>query len=401
MKNLLTLVLLSLVIAFTSCDKDQVESITAPETYEFLRDGESTVSFSGQTTRIAMGAELVNALVDLDQTADNLIEMYANQSSDGGDVSPYSDESLNSSTKSIKSKVAASADFVAVNGSVVSSTLKNEIENWILSQVLEVNANANQLASPGVAGQVADGSTPRYVSAKGLEYNQAVSKSLIGALMVDQISNHYLSPTVLDAGTQVEDNESGITVEGKSYTTMEHKWDEAYGYLFGASANPTEPLLTLGDDNFLNKYLARVEADEDFSGIAQEIFVAFKLGRAAIVGQDYELRDIQAEVINEALAKVIAIRAIYYLQSGKDALANNDIGGAFHDLSEGYGFIYSLRFIRQAGTHHAYFTTDEVDGFIDQLMIGNGFWDVSAETLDALSETVASAFDFTVDQAYK
>jgi len=365
MKNLLTLVLLSLVIAFTSCDKDQVESITAPETYEFLRDGESTVSFSGQTTRIAMGAELVNALVDLDQTADNLIEMYANQSSDGGDVSPYSDESLNSSTKSIKSKVAASADFVAVNGSVVSST------------------------------------TPRYVSAKGLEYNQAVSKSLIGALMVDQISNHYLSPTVLDAGTQVEDNESGITVEGKSYTTMEHKWDEAYGYLFGASANPTEPLLTLGDDNFLNKYLARVEADEDFSGIAQEIFVAFKLGRAAIVGQDYELRDIQAEVINEALAKVIAIRAIYYLQSGKDALANNDIGGAFHDLSEGYGFIYSLRFIRQAGTHHAYFTTDEVDGFIDQLMIGNGFWDVSAETLDALSETVASAFDFTVDQAYK
>ena len=38
---------------------------------------------------------------------------------------------------------------------------------------------------------------------------------------------------------------------------MEHKWDEAFGYLYGAEEDETAPVL--GVDSFLNKYLDKVE----------------------------------------------------------------------------------------------------------------------------------------------
>jgi len=384
-------------VLLTSCG-DDTTTIDTPVNYEFTRSGNSSVSFSGQTARIGMATELVKAMSDLDQDATTLTEMYSNETATGGDADPFQDADLNASTKSVKSKVAASTDFFASN-TAESAEIKADFQSWIDAQVSEVFINKDNLAQAGSAGQIADGSSVRYVNSKGLEYNQAVNKSLIGALMIDQICNNYLSPAVLDAGSNIEDNNSIIVADGKSYTTMEHKWDEAYGYLFGFSADPTDPLMTLGDDSFLNKYLSRVNADSDFDGIATDIFNAFKLGRAAIVAGEYDVRDEQAEILKEKLAMVIAIRAVYYLQHGKVALANNDNGGAFHDLSEGFGFVYSLRFTRQTDSDEAYFTKSEVDGFINLLTDGNGFWDVSAATLDQISEDIADKFSFTVAQA--
>lgn len=185
---------------------------------------------------------------------------------------------------------------------------------------------------------------------------------------------------------------------------MEHKWDEAYGYLFGATLDPSNPAPTVGsDDNFLNKYLGKVNDDQDFAGIASTIIDAFTLGRAAIVGKDYELRDMQADIIQKEISKVIAIRAVYYLQQGKNAMPTDDnksaYGTSFHDLSEGFGFIYSLRFTKNPETDDSYFSRDEIDGFISTLIEGNGFWDVTADELNSLSETIAEKFDFTVEQA--
>jgi len=168
-------------LALTSCDKDKSE-LEVPATYEFLRDGVTTVSYSGQTTRIAMAEELASALLDFDKS-----------------------EAL----------------------------IKGQIESWITKQVQAVGAGSNQIAAPGVPGQIADGTSPRFVGFNGLEYNQAATKSLIGALMVDQMLNNYLSTAVLDDTDNISDNDSGVTVADKPYTNMEHKWDEAYGYLFG------------------------------------------------------------------------------------------------------------------------------------------------------------------------
>jgi len=208
-----------------------------------------------------------------------------------------------------------------------------------------------------------------------------------------------LSPAVLDEGDNIAANNVSTLVEGENYTNMEHKWDEAYGYLFGASSNSAAPLTNLGEDSFLNKYLQRVNDDSDFVGIADDIYQAFKLGRAAIEAEDYTTRDKQADIIKEEVSKIIGVRAVYYLQKGKNKLVSNDLGGAFHDLSEGYGFVYSLRFTRKAGSDDPYFTKSEVDGFISILGQENGFWSISAETLDQMSSDIAVKFDFTVEQA--
>lgn len=401
MNRLQIFVLVLFSIAIVSCTKEQdLVEIENPETYTFSRDGVNTVDFSGQTTRIAMATELVKGLLDFNIPAKRLVEMYSNQTASNGDANPFSDAELNSSEKSVQSKVAASYDLFNTNN-MEAAIIKTQIEAWITHQVLEVYPNNNQLATVGIPGQLADGSTPRYVNAKGLEYNEAINKSLIGALFVDQICNHYLSPSVLDADNNISDNNNKITVSDQAYTQMEHKWDEAYGYLFGLSTDASQPLASLGIDLFLNKYLARMEGNSTFSGISQEVFDAFKLGRAAIVAGDYDLRDKQAEIIKEHIATVIGVRAVYYLQTAKIGLAKNDLGGAFHDLSEGYGFIYSLRFIRSNNNELGYFSREEVDGMLEDLMSGNGFWDIDNETLDRLSETIASKFDFTIAQSIK
>ena len=394
-------------LGMVSCSDDEegptTPTATTPDTYTFTRDGQSTVAFSGQTQRIGMATELIDALQNFDEaTETSLIEMYRNETEGGSDADPFAEAALNETDKSVREKVAASRDYFSAN--VTEGTaIKNQFEDWLTRQVTEVFANEEVAAAPGVAGQIADGSTVRYVNAQGLEYNQLVAKGLIGALMVDQMLNNYLSPAVLDEGDSRAENDAETTEEGEPYTFMEHKWDEAYGYAYGAAADPTQPNLTIGDDDkFLNEYIGQVDQDPDFAGIADNIFNALKQGRAAIVAQDYETRDRQVAVIQENVSRVIAARAVYYLQQGKNALDQEipAYGSAFHALSEAYGFIYSLRFTRQPGTEAPYFSASEVNGFLNTLSGDgtSGLWEITPETLDTLSEAIAGRFGFTVEQ---
>jgi hypothetical protein len=379
---------------FTSCSSDDDNETTtpqveAPATFQFQRNGMTTVSYSGQTTRIEMGDEFVSALLDNTKTEVELDGMFTNT----GDY--FSTTDLNSSTKNIRSKTAASSDYFSSN-TTVANQIKADFDGWIANQVNDVFPNWANTATPGNAGQLQEsGGSIRYVNGKGLEYNQAVNKGLIGALMVDQMLNNYLSPSVLDAGSNRVDNDAETLAEGKNYTNMEHKWDEAFGYLYGTD-DALAPQLNV--DSFLNKYLQRVENDDDFAGIAEDIYNAFKLGRAAIVAKNYSVRDEQAVIIREKVSEIIGIRAVYYLQAGKLTLGT-DNATAFHDLSEGFGFIYSLQFTRQPGTNAPYFSKSEVDAFIAQLTTGNGFWDMTSTMLDNMSGDIAARFNFTVEQA--
>jgi len=393
----LSLILTITSLFFMSCDSDKdpivdPEPTEAPADYSFLRNGATTVFYSGQSTRIAMGQEFVSALKDETKTELQLDAMFNHQA--GG--TDFSDASLNASSKNIRSKTAASTDLFSAN-TTDATAIKNQFDAWIAEQVSDVFPNWSADASAGSAGKIqeAGGGSTRYVNGKGIEINQAINKGLIGGLMADQMLNNYLGSAVLDAGTNVADNDAGILVDSKNYTTMEHKWDEGFGYLYGADdqENPT-----LGADSFLNKYLARVEGDTDFQGIAATIYDAFKLGRAAIVNKDYLTRDAQVAIIRENVSKIIAIRAIYYLQQGKANLGT-DWGSAFHDLSEGFGFVYSLQFTRKPGTSSAYFSTSEVNGFISTLTSGNGLWDITADQLDTMSDTIAARFGISVAQA--
>lgn len=387
-------------LALTSCSSDDdggstviIDSVTAPDTYVFERDAASTVSFGGQTTRIQMAQEIVSGLVNTSNTELVLDNMFAHVA----DANDFTDADLNASDKSVRSKVAASTDYFAAN-TTDANTIKSTMDGYIQSQVNDVFPNWATTATSGVAGQIqqAGGGSIRYVNAKGLEYNQAFAKSLIGALMVDQILNNYLSTAVLDAGDNVANNDADVLDGTNSYTTMEHKWDEAYGYLYGNEDNPAVPVYEA--DKFLSEYVAKVDGDSDFSGIAMDIYNAFKLGRAAIVAKNYDVRDAQAEIIKAKISQVIAVRGIYYLQQGKANLGT-DMASAFHALSEAYGFIYSLQFTRKPGTTQPYLTKTEVEALTSQLMTGNGFWDVTPATLDAISDTISAEFDFTTAQA--
>ncbi|GAB5564945.1 MAG: DUF4856 domain-containing protein [Winogradskyella sp.] len=390
----IVLSVMTLVVLLTSCSSDDdnnndVPQVEAPATYQFERNGSTTVSYSGQTSRLLMGGELSSALKNTSNTEMELDGMFTNT----GDY--FSTSDLNNSGKNIRSKTAASADYFAAN-TTVANEIKSDFDGWIANQVTEVFPNWENTATPGNAGRLQEsGGTYRYVNAKGLEYDQAVVKGLIGALTADQMLNNYLSPAVLDAGSNRADNDGDILAEGKNYTTMEHKWDEAFGYLYGTD-DALAPLLN--QDSFLNKYLSRVENDDDFAGIAEVIYNAFKLGRAAIVAKNYTVRDQQAQIIREQISEIIGIRAVYYLQAAKLTLGT-DNASAFHDLSEGYGFIYSLQFTRKPGTDEPYFTKSEVDAFLTQLTTGNGFWDLASSTLDDMSDDIAARFNFTVTEA--
>ena len=404
------LVLLPIFIAtlFVSCSSDDdnqvivepIEPVVAPADYTFTRNNESTVKFGGQTTRIFMAEEIISAFKSNEtQTTSSLLAMFDHQEG----AEDFSDPELNASGKSVRSKTAASSDYFSDNATEAAE-IKAMFDNYINIQTTEVFPNWDNVAAPGVAGQIADGSSTRYVGANGLEYNQAFAKGLIGAFVSDQILNNYLSPSVLDGGDNVSNNDSDVTDGDNNYTVMEHKWDEAYGYLFGGvpEESQSNPLPTIGDnDSFLNKYVGKTNSDPDFEGIAQDIFDAFKLGRAAIVGKDYDLRNAQAAILQQKISQVIAIRAVYYLQTGKSSIESNDFGAAFHDLSEGYGFLTSLRFTRDTENGTSIFTKSEVDGFISDLMNDgpNGLWGVTPYTLDEISNEIASRFSFNVAQA--
>lgn len=382
---------------FTSCDNDDEASITnnviAPATYSFERNSESSVAYSGQTTRIKMADELATALKDDSLNEVSIDAMFAHVEG----ANNFSDASLNASDKSARSKVAASTDFFAAN-STDATAIKSEFDGFIAAQANDVFPFWNNTATAGVAGQLqeAGGGSVRYMGPKGLEYDQAFVKGLIGSLMVDQMLNNYLSTAVLDAGDYRVDNDNDLVATGKPYTDMEHKWDEAFGYLYGAEVDATSPVLNV--DQYLNKYLNRVESSPNFNGIAAIIYDAFKLGRAAIVAKNYDVRDQQADIIKEEVSNIIGIRAVYYLQVAQNFLAA-DKATAFHDLSEGYGFIYSLQFTRKAGTDQPYFSKSEVDAYLSELMTGNGFWDVTPATLNRISDEISARFEFTTEQA--
>ena len=379
-----------------ACNPCEV-ALEVPATYIFERDGSSTVSFGGQTTRILMSEELIDEMMDETSSIAIMNAMFAHE--EGND--DFSDPDLNASDKNIRGKTAASNDFFS-NNATDQALIRADFEGWIETQANEVYPNWNVAASAGTAGQIADGSSTRYITGQGLEMNQVFNKSLIGALMVDQILNNYISSNVLDGFEDANDSET--LVDGKNYTDMEHDWDEAYGYAFGTAQDLVDPRPTIGDDDsFLNKYIGRVEGDDDFAGIADAIYQAYKTGRAAIVAKDYEERNTQAEILRGLISEVIGVRAVYYLQQGKNALdqPTPDFGGGFHDLSEGYGFIYSLQFTRMPNTDSPYFTKAEVDTFLEDLMDDgpNGLWDVDPATLDSISEAIAERFNFTVEQA--
>ncbi|MBL19426.1 MAG: DUF4856 domain-containing protein [Flavobacteriaceae bacterium] len=390
--NFTKLLLLLLTVAFVSCNDDDdtvanmPEPWTAPETYTFERDGVSTISFGGQTTRLSQSNELYDALNSTDATVESLTLMFAGGSD--GKSAGFADDNLNNTTKLIRSKTSASA----IAGS---SAVKDLFDNWITEYVTDVIPNA-LTATDASVGQA--GIYGKYAfNAKGHEIDQLFFKGLIGAFTLDQIINNYIDAAYLES--YKADNDADV-ISGSSspYTTMEHKWDEGFGYLYGhVNDGVAEDLAVAGttpsgSGNLLMKYFKKVnDSDSKDPEIAMDVYNAFKMGRAAIVNKDYTVMEAQSTILKQKLSSVIGHYALNYL-SGAIADIGTNVGdarlGAFHGLSEGYGFILSLQFTND-GTDSPYFTKAEVDSYLSQI---DDFYTVDIATLQTIHDEIKSRF---------
>lgn len=388
-------VVLFLGIGLVSCSSDDngstTDSLNVPETYEFNRNDQSTVDFSGQSNRLLMLTEIGNYIKN-QGVAGNVVDvtvlnnMYANENN------PFSTTEMNTSGKELKDKTAASRDYFVNLGGGGSTLEQAEVRTFFESQFSDANAaSQGNNAAANVAGKYQDGTSIRLFAANGLEPQQVLLKGLMGACFMDQIVNNYLSTAVLDEANNKINNSNKLLESGKNYTKMEHLWDEAYGYIYGADGG-----------KFWDSYINQVNADVDFNTVKAEIELAFRKGRAAIVANNYTVRDEQIAIIKTKLALVPAVRAVFYLKEGKAKLITDNGAKAFHALSEAYGFIMALRYTNNPSTNAPYFSKAEVNTILSDLTAGtNGLWDVDYlnTKLDELAITITTRFNFTVAQA--
>lgn len=394
-KNLVFgLAISSLIISCKKTDttpntETNTNSYVVPTTYTFTdTSSKSTVDFSGQKTRLIMLEQIGNLMGGIlpvkESTLLNMFDGYG-----------FSVDSLDNSKKMLSDKTAASIDYFTGNLGE-----KNDIIEAFKKQFkeAELTTNANIEAMIYKPGYYMDNSKKRYFSANGLEPQQVFLKGMMGACLLDQSLNTYLSLTKLDGGLTKQNNTNRILTPGKNYTDMEHFWDEAYGYIFGNDNLNANPAVY----KYWSSYINQVDVDPDFSNVKENIVNAFIKGRAAITNKDYLTRDAQIAIIKKEMSKVVAVRAVYYMNEGKSKLEIHNGKGAFHALSEGYGFIWSLRFTQNPDTKLPYFSKDEVKSLLDRLMGGaNGLYavDYLNTELTKIAQDIATRFGFTVAQA--
>lgn len=389
MKRVLFSVLAVSAIIFSSCSSDGEvvkPEVVAPATYSFDgADNNSNVSFSGQVARLKMAAELKSALGTNTKTEDQLINMFSKGTG-------FDETSLDGTGKKLRGTVASATNSNVT--SVEADALRTKMDGWIKDHATTVYGNWSTDASEGTAGKLTTGTRTVYVGANGFEYNQAVAKTLIGAVITDQIVNKYVSQKFID--DNIADHEAGKPYKGdatKNYTGLQHGWDEAYGYIFGLETNPATPVNSIDDrKGFLNSYLKSVDNDTKFKGVFSDIYNAFKLGRAAVDAKDYELAGKQAKIIRESTSKVIGVMAVHYLLKGKGAKDANTL----HALSEAYGFVLSLRYVEIGGSQ---VQANQIASSISALEANNGLWSVTDTQLDQIASALAGYFGFSVEDA--
>ena len=122
MKRIDNLWLLILGAVLISCNDettdnvDPVVTVTPPATYSFERNGQTTVSYGGQTSRLEMAKELGSHLNDETKTKEQLVNMFDNGTG-------FDNSSLDGSGKKIGNKTASS--------SIASSTVKAQFNALI------------------------------------------------------------------------------------------------------------------------------------------------------------------------------------------------------------------------------------------------------------------------------
>ncbi|NQX98925.1 MAG: DUF4856 domain-containing protein [Flavobacteriales bacterium] len=340
-----TIFLASAILMTIGCSKDEetvepiveeptsVPTYTVPSTYAFLDGvGASTVSFGGQQQRLEMLSEMVTYMKTANTAgtavvAQTLKDMYANSAYTWIDAPVLG---MTGSTKQLKSKTA-SAD---VGVQTMFEAYMDDIA------AISNGSVSNSSETYGTAGVWTNGTKNYLMAGNGYEYTQLIEKGLMCAVFMNQMTNNYLQSVGSDDNT--------IILTGKNYTTMQHHWDEAYGYFTSEFDYPTN-----GTNRFWGKY---ADGREGVLGSATKIATAFRTGRAAINNNDYTVRDAQITIIVNEMEKVCAGTAIHYLNGAKAIIA--DPTKKNHELSEARAFVNGLKYGQNSISGNGMLTAD-------------------------------------------
>lgn len=346
-----------LLLGVASCKKEETPEPTTPiptgysipTTYNF-----TNVNYTGQTQRIAMLDALTTYMktantsgVTVDATV--MKNMYANNGN------PFADSALNASGKQLKSKTFAldQAFFEACFDSLALNSL---------STVAGTNGTAGVVVSPNDA-------TKKYLcSATGIEYNQLITKGLMGAVFYYQATSVYLE------NISTADNATIVSGQG---TAMEHNWDEVFGY-FGV---PTDFPTTVTGLKYWGSYSNQRNS---VLSVNTALMTGFLKGRAAISNQDYTTRDVMVTEIRNAWEKVAAGTAIHYINTAKDNLTDDALRN--HALSECLGFVMSLKYNINKKISDT--ELDQVKAYL-----GTNFYTVSINNLDNAKNLLSTIYN--------
>lgn len=375
---LLSLALLTLLLAACT-DPDPIEpQLEVPTTYSFMRDGVSTVSYEGQTQRLDMMDELAAYLATGDQLnatvdADKILAMFAN--TEGADFT-------GSYTKDIQSKTYA--DDV------------NFFTQWI--EAMAAASELQQEASEGIAGFLSETygtATPPtvdnagyLVDANGIEFKQVILKGLMGACFYYQAMEVYLS------ADRMGELGNDVNAEGEPFTDMEHYFDEAFGY-FGVPVD--YPLNTEGIRHWGKYTQARNDGSGSgrftYPGINQTIMDAFLRGRAAVAAKAYPARDSAIEIIAHTWEKIAASTAADYLERAKSS-NNPETYQRHHYLSEAIGFTLALKYHFEGGNSKVarQSNTDNIDTVLALIGPETNLWTLTDADIDSAIKEIITAF---------
>ncbi len=333
-----------------SCTYDPASTYTVPTTYTFTNsNGESTVDYSGQTDRINQLIEMIQ-YADLGTTqvisAQALKDMFANTNGNGNGNFSFT------STKKLQDKC-----FSLDTAMIISyfNTIANASNSYMTT------------ATNGQAGTLTSGSSTYLFDANGFEGSEMIEKSVMGAVFMYQALNVYLGSTNMNA-------DNTTLVSGKTYTNMEHYWDEAFGYFAVPTNFPTAPAFAFWG-KYCNSQNANLGSNEAMMG-------NFLKGRAAISNKVITDRDAAIVVIKEMWEKIAAYQAMKYLDQ---AAANygTDQAKYLHVLSEAYGFIYSLRF---APIETRKMSISEIDSLLAQF--NGNLWTLTLNDINSIKVAI-------------
>ncbi|MBK7148287.1 MAG: DUF4856 domain-containing protein [Bacteroidetes bacterium] len=342
MKNLINCIYISLfVFLCSSCKKDPV-GYDIPTTYNF-----NNVDYSGQTYRLAMLTALVSE-VKKGNTPGTIVNAALAKNMYSNTGNPFTNDTLNTSGKQLKDKTFAADQSV--------------LEAYI--DAASVASAANATASNGTAGIVTNGTKNYLLDANGIEYKEAVEKTLQGALVYYQMTAVYLSEDQIGAQVALADRQ--------------HHWDEAFGY-FGVPVD--YPFNTTGLQH-LGKYANDRNA---LLGNATAVMNAFIKGRAAINNADNATVNEQVVIIRENVERGVAGTAVHYINS---ALANiSDAPTLHHNLSEGYFLIKSLKY-----NPAKKISDTQIQTLINYF--GGNFYTISTTDLQAAKDLLSNIYGF-------